>query len=112
MIIGRVKIDFVCSFCSSKKNLLKIGSERRKNLGSRVALLPGKFMRVRKAFVRITGKPDKLSEFFQIICHFLDDFKTVHFTITYIVLCVKILKIYEHVKSCYPESFGFLRLCW
>ena len=32
------------------------GHQRRKNLGSRVALLPGKFLRVRKVFARITEK--------------------------------------------------------
>ena len=31
-------------------------TQRRKNLGSRVALLPGKFLRVRKVFARITEK--------------------------------------------------------
>ena len=30
--------------------------QRQKNLGSRVALLPGKFLRVRKVFARITEK--------------------------------------------------------
>ena len=30
--------------------------QRRKNLGSRVALLPGKFLRVRKVFTRIPEK--------------------------------------------------------
>ena len=30
--------------------------QRRKNLGSRVALLPGKFLRVRKGFARVTEK--------------------------------------------------------
>ena len=30
--------------------------QSRKNLGSRVALLPGKFLRVRKVFARITEK--------------------------------------------------------
>ena len=30
--------------------------QRRKNLGSRVALLPRKFLRVRKVFARITEK--------------------------------------------------------
>ena len=33
-----------------------INEQRRKNLGSRVALLPGKFLRVRKVFARITEK--------------------------------------------------------
>ena len=28
-------------------------TQRRKNLGSRVALLPGKFLRVRKVFLRV-----------------------------------------------------------
>ena len=32
------------------------GPQRQKNLGSRVALLPGKFLRVRKVFARITEK--------------------------------------------------------
>ena len=32
------------------------GPQRPKNLGSRVALLPGKFLRVRKVFARITEK--------------------------------------------------------
>ena len=31
-------------------------NQRQKNLGSRVALLPGKFLRVRKVFARITEK--------------------------------------------------------
>ena len=31
-------------------------TQRQKNLGSRVALLPGKFLRVRKVFARITQK--------------------------------------------------------
>ena len=39
--------------------------QRRKNLGSRVALLPGKFLRVRKVFARIKEKPFKLSQYFQ-----------------------------------------------
>ena len=30
--------------------------QRRKNLGSRVALLPGKFLRVQKVFVRMLEK--------------------------------------------------------
>ena len=30
--------------------------QRQKNLGSRVALLPGKFLRLRKVFARITDK--------------------------------------------------------
>ena len=30
--------------------------QRQKNLGSRVALLPGKFLRVRKVFARINEK--------------------------------------------------------
>ena len=32
------------------------GEQRKKNLGSRVALLPGKFLRVRKVFARINEK--------------------------------------------------------
>ena len=58
--------------------------QRQKNLGSRVALLPGKFLRVRKVFARITEKkPFKLSQYFQTIrifpddANFLDAFKTV-----------------------------------
>ena len=39
--------------------------QRPKNLVSRVALLPGKFLRVRKVFARITEKPFKLSQYFQ-----------------------------------------------
>jgi len=42
-----------------KRNYLKPGkaaNQRQKNLGSRVALLPGKFLRVRKVFARITEK--------------------------------------------------------
>ena len=39
--------------------------QRRKNLGSRVALLPGKFLRVRKVFARITENLFKLSQYFQ-----------------------------------------------
>ena len=39
--------------------------QRQKNLGSRVALLPGKFLRFRKVFARITEKPFKLSQYFQ-----------------------------------------------
>ena len=39
--------------------------QRQKNLGSGVALLPGKFLRVRKVFARINKKPFKLSEYFQ-----------------------------------------------
>ena len=68
-----------------------LGKQRPKNLGSRVALLPRKFLRVRKVFARITEKPFKLlSQFFQnnldfsrwfpifqMIANFLEDFKTV-----------------------------------
>ena len=42
-------------------NTLWTNPQRRKNLGSRVALLPGKFLRIRKVFAHITEKPDKLS---------------------------------------------------
>ena len=81
--------------------------QRPKNLGSRVALLPGKFLRVRKVFARLESfcaynrkKPFKLSQyfqndpdfsrwfpifriisklsgFFQMTANFLDYFKTV-----------------------------------
>ena len=37
-------------------------SQRRKNLGSRVALLPAKFLLSLKVFARITEKPAKLSQ--------------------------------------------------
>ena len=40
--------------------------QRPKNLGSRVALLPGKFLRVRTVFaLRTEKKPFKLSQYFQ-----------------------------------------------
>ena len=39
--------------------------QRPKNPGSGVALLPGKFLRVRKVFARITETPLKLSQHFQ-----------------------------------------------
>jgi len=59
-------------------------AQRPKNLGSRVALLPGKFLRVQKVFARITEKnlvnwPNtfKTTQFFQMIANFPDDFKTV-----------------------------------
>ena len=61
--------------------------QRRKNLGSRVALLPGKFLRIWKVFARITEKKprclpifwmnSKLSGFFQTTANFPDDFETV-----------------------------------
>ena len=54
-----------------------VSSAGRKNLGSRVALLPKKFLRIRKVFARITKKPDKLSGCFLIISHFPDIFTTV-----------------------------------
>ena len=44
---------------------LLIVNQRQKNLGSRVALLPGKFLRIRKVFARITKKTVKLSQYFQ-----------------------------------------------
>ena len=49
----------------SSVSILYDDDQRRKNLGSRVALLPGKFLRVRKVFARITEKPFKLSQYFQ-----------------------------------------------
>ena len=42
--------------------------QRRKTLGSRVALLPGKFWRIWKVFARITEKT-------QMTANFPDDFK-------------------------------------
>ena len=39
-------------------------SQRPKNLGSRVALLPGKFLRIRKVFAHITEKPDNCLDHF------------------------------------------------
>ena len=47
-----------------------------KNLGSRVALLPGIFLVRPEIFEGKPEKPDKLSGFFQIISHFPDGFKT------------------------------------
>ena len=43
-------------------NTLWTNPQRRKNLCSRVTLLPGKFLRVRKVFACITEKPFKLSQ--------------------------------------------------
>ena len=45
-----------------KIKILSSESQRRKKLDSREALLPGNFLRVRKAFVRTTEKPAYLSQ--------------------------------------------------
>ena len=65
-------------------SLLAFRQQRQKNLGSRVALQPGKFLHVQKDFARITEKTfetvpilSKRSGFFQMISNFTDGFKTV-----------------------------------
>ena len=45
ILLGKVRTLLECAV-----------EQRQKNLGSRVALLPGKFLRVRKVFARITEK--------------------------------------------------------
>ena len=49
--------------------------QRRKNLGSRVALLPGKFLRVRKVFAHITENNLNCPNTFKTIRIFPDDFQ-------------------------------------
>ena len=47
---------YVQKISGRTKKILGSKAQRRKNLGGRVALLPGKFLRVRKVFARITEK--------------------------------------------------------
>ena len=68
-----VNNGFVIKISSGKWPLTPLTpciGQRRKTLGSRVALLPGEFLRVRKVFARITEKPFKLPQYFQNSSHF------------------------------------------
>ena len=52
----------------------------------------------------------KLSGFLQMIAHFPDDFKTRFLVLSWETVSRTSSGKFLRVKSCYPESFGFLRL--